>query len=300
MSVPPEAVATALGEIGIGVEGVPLLVANGWESHIYRCETAHGPVAARVHAATDPTRARREAEVMTLLGQLEYPVPPILGLTTALGHPVLAMTFIDGPNLDEVDWPGEQVTDVCVRLMADLHGLPNPEGSDDPLRWLRDGLARALESLPGFRPHVDALLAGTPSDLQAAICHLDFHPGNVVWDESPWVVDWTSAQVTDPRFDRAWSRLLAEMYAPERAASFASPTDDRWFEAVMGLRRLITVAGMLAGESHAAGDEIRSQLHLMRTPAAWLERGTGIPVDIAALLVPEDQSGAGFDASATM
>lgn len=287
----PDEVADGLRRLGIDSTAEPVLVANGWESRVFRCESDRGTVAARVFADPDPERARHEAGVMRTLGGLGYPVPAIHGLGAVAGSPLVVMTFVDGPNLWEAAWPDADVPELCARLLARLHALPVTEVTDDPLRWLRVGARRAADAMPRFEPYVVALSEAEPRDIVVARCHLDFHPGNVLWDGSPWVIDWTGARVTDRRLDLAWSRLLAEMYAPGWAAWFSPDGDDRWFEGAMALRRLVTVAEMLATGRHAAGEGLVDHLEAMRVPAAWLEGSTGVPVpSVTGLLYGDTQS----------
>jgi aminoglycoside phosphotransferase (APT) family kinase protein len=47
-----------------------------------------------------------------------------------------------------------------------------------------------------------------------AILHWDFHPENIILrpDGSMVVIDWTGVQVSDPRFDLAWTLILIMAY----------------------------------------------------------------------------------------
>ena len=46
--------------------------------------------------------------------------------------------------------------------------------------------------------------------VQPAPVHLDYHPNNILLgrDGSAHVIDWTQIQVSDPRFDLAWTLML--------------------------------------------------------------------------------------------
>lgn len=283
--IDPSAIAPALAPIGIVVTGEPMQVASGWESRIFRVDTAGPTLAVRVFADPDPARAASEAEVIGAVRAAGYPVPAVHGLVSVDDHPAILLDFIDGRALwdDDSPFPADQVDELCRRLMDRLHGI-EVDPSPDPLGWLREGSRRAVEQHPVFEPYVVTLWQHEPDDARSAWCHLDMHPGNVLWDGSPWVVDWTSARVTDPRLDLGWSRLLAEMYEPASARHFESTDGSEWWDAVCGLRRLVIVASMLAGDAHAA-DDLDEHLPRMRVPADWIERGTGIPIpDVGSLL----------------
>lgn len=282
MNPPPGSVADALERLGFEPRSVPVLAANGWESHVFRCDTTAGILAVRVLSGDADIRARREAEIMDSVGKLGYPVPTVHASTTVLDRPALVMDFVDGVTLQHSGWANQRVAATCVELMHRLHALDAPSVGD-PAGWFRDGTDRAVEQFSRFAPYIEALWAREPSGLHHAYCHLDFHPGNVLWNGSPWVIDWTSGRITDPRFDFAWTRLLAAMYDPSWLEWL--PATEEWFETAMALRRLVTVADMLATGSHAAGDDFVDGVAAMRVAADWLERGTGIPVpDVNALL----------------
>jgi aminoglycoside phosphotransferase (APT) family kinase protein len=285
MTHDPDDVAEALDRIGIRSSTPPRLVASGWESHIYRCETATGAVAARVYARTDMSIARREADTMRAVAAAGYPVPAIRGLTRVGRHPTVVMDFVEGTDL----WGGPhtlpEAATICRRLMEDLHALPVGSTPADPLEWMRDHTGRAVDAMPRFGPYAAALWLAPPAEVESAHCHLDFHPGNVLWDGRPWVVDWTSARVTDPRFDVLWTRLLAEMYQPGLAPVFTTDRPEPWFAAAMAFRRLSTVAAMLSTGEHAAGDLLTDHLPHMQIPARWLGQGTGVSVpDVGVVL----------------
>lgn len=282
MTPDPVGVTEALDRMGIASRSVPVLAANGWESHVFRCDTTSGLLAVRVLSGSAQVRAAREAEIMRSLMVAGYPVPAVHGSTVVGDRPAVVMDFIDGPTLENSDWPNQRVAATCIDLMHRLHDLDAPSVRD-PAEWLRDWTMRVSEFLPRFDPYIQALWAAEPARLRGTYCHLDFHPGNVLWNGSPWVIDWTSGRITDPRFDFAWSRLLAAMYEPGWLEWL--PATEEWFETAMALRRLVTVADMLASGDHAAGDDFTDGLDVMRVPAEWLERGTGVPVlDVGALL----------------
>lgn len=283
MNPDPGGVADALERLGFETLSVPVLAANGWESHVFRCDTTAGTLAVRVLSADAEIRARREAEIMDAVGKLGYPVPAVHASTTVFDRPALVMDFVDGSTLEQTGWPNRRVAETCVELMRRLHALDSPPDGD-PAGWLREGTDRVVERFRRFVPYVEALWAREPSRLSNAYCHLDFHPANVLWDGSPWVIDWTSGRITDPRFDFAWARLLAAMYDPSWLEWL--PATEEWFETAMALRRLVTVADMLATGSHAAGDDFADGLGAIQVAADWLEQGTGVPVpDVDALLL---------------
>jgi aminoglycoside phosphotransferase (APT) family kinase protein len=49
---------------------------------------------------------------------------------------------------------------------------------------------------------------------ELAVLHWDFHPENIIRcpDGSLVVIDWTGLQLSDPRFDLAWTLMLISAY----------------------------------------------------------------------------------------
>lgn len=117
----------------------------------------------------------------------------------------------------------------CARVLARLHKLPAGELTDHlsqqgavldelifdkhhqlPLNLLSDQIHRstAFELIPALewlRSHVPTI-----EEADRAICHSDFHPGNVMVDHRglSGVIDWTRTAIAAPEFDIGWTRIL--------------------------------------------------------------------------------------------
>jgi aminoglycoside phosphotransferase (APT) family kinase protein len=214
-----------------------------------------------------------------------YPVPQVLLLETEhspVNRPFVIMEYVPGEvmwNLLDTASAGKQrqLIDQFCQLFVQLHDLDwrlfdanLPDG--DPFffvdRWLDDA-RRALHEFPEVDafPFLDwvaarrALLACTrPSPV-----HRDFHPGNILIkeDNSATVIDWTGFDITDPRFDLAWTLVLAHAYGPpgwrgqilqgyERHAG--KPVEQiQTFEAIGCARRLLDLAVSLTQGAQRMG-----------------------------------------------
>jgi aminoglycoside phosphotransferase (APT) family kinase protein len=179
-------------------------------------------------------KSAHEFRSMSQLRQAGYPVPKVLLLETEnspLGSPFIIMERIDGQVMGSVLFgaPEKQQRELLTlfcELFIRLHRLdwrPFVAGDEiqEPFflvdRWLsraRDGLARFGQA--GLLPIVEwlerrreALPCRRPSPV-----HQDFHPENVLLqaDGSPVVIDWTAFDVSDSRFDLAWTLVLAHSY----------------------------------------------------------------------------------------
>lgn len=214
----------------------------GWESDVYAF-AAHYELAGqrrreelilRIYPGNDAHyKSAREFHGMSQLYQAGYPVPQVLLLEredSPFGMPFVIMERIHGQDM----WPllfgssGEDqqqlLTQFC-HLLARLHSLDwrlfARDVADDNAPHAPPLVHRELDKwrpvlerfpLPGFSPLIEWLEARqdqVPSHRLTPI-HWDFHPANVLVrdDGSAVVIDWTQFDVSDPRFDLAWTLLL--------------------------------------------------------------------------------------------
>jgi len=124
----------------------------------------------------------------------------------------LIMERVDGPTMLEAlcDSPGEMGPLACrmATLHADLHGNPAAglPGLRQRLRAKIDGVGElAQETKAAILAALDGLLDGD------ALCHGDFHPGNVILTSTgPVIIDWFDAARGDPAADVARTVLLLQ------------------------------------------------------------------------------------------
>jgi aminoglycoside phosphotransferase (APT) family kinase protein len=223
-------------------------ITAGWESEIYSFAVAHGPpscrqreeLVLRIYVGADTEhKAVREFQGLKRLHGLHYPVPRVLVLErepALLGNPFIVMEKVEGQAL----WPvlfcatgkkQEELLTLFCDLSVRLHSLDwrlfFDEEQDSAVgaylfvdQWLSigrerverfqmRGFSRLLEWLEVRR---DDVPCSRPSPV-----HGDYHPNNVILcaDGSAVVIDWTGLQVSDARFDLAWTLLLVGSYRGE-------------------------------------------------------------------------------------
>lgn len=264
----------------------------GWESDVYGFtleNAATGHAAPRVlrlyfgqHAAYT---AGREAAALRLLRQAGYPVPEVYtveGGTAELGRPFMIMQRVRG----ELLWPVMQKSDAreadqhmarFCRLLVQLHTLdwaawPAAELARLPRRDVAGQVAflgNYLVDYPleGFDAAMAWLAArqGTVTPVPLALLHWDFHPANVLFapPDSYSVIDWTQAEICDPRFDLAWTLVLVGSQASWDAAAAiltgyaaqggATEPDLDYFVAAACLKRLFSVLVSLGHGAESLG-----------------------------------------------
>jgi len=107
--------------------------------------------------------------------------------------------------------------------------------------------------------------------------HWDFHAGNVLCDPQGdmYVVDWCGADVTDYRFDLAWSTLFLGNFAPKFVELYVElagrPVEHfGFFLAFAYLRRILSVVISLQhgpeslGMRAEAAEQMHRQQHSLR------------------------------------
>jgi len=273
-------------------------IGAGWETEIHSFDLEYrlaeqvrreGVIVRLYPGDGASAKAAHEFRSMRQLYDSGYPVPRVLALegdSAPLGSPFILMERIDG----EILWPllmnstGEQqrryLTLFC-ELFVRLHRLDwRPfvadaarYGRDRPTyafvdAWLDEARAAVAHfSLPGFERLVDWLQERRHllPCLEPSVVHWDFHPFNILLrgDGSPAVIDWSGLQVTDARFDLAWTLVLTSAYAGagwrdsilheyERLAG-AQVYQIELFEALACARRLFDVTVSLSEGAERLG-----------------------------------------------
>lgn len=177
----------------------------------------------------DAGRARVEAAIHhAAAGRHRVPRMPVDSEGhLILGRPFIVMERVPGTALDKaIADPGvlAAAPALLARAQAGLHSLPSSRlvkaltdaGIDasrlSPFRMLnvihRLAPIAGLESLVPVARWLDEHRPGQPED--PAICHGDFHPGNVIVDggEVTGIIDWANVALGHAEFDVALTRLV--------------------------------------------------------------------------------------------
>ncbi len=307
----------------------------GWESDIYAFDVEHGPAGnrqreeliLRLYPGADAvSKATAEFHGLQRLHQAGYPVPRVDLLAvedSPLGSPFVLMERIAG----QVMWPllfrsagrrqREMLTLFC-RLFVQLHTLDwepfvddrEPYRAENPYVLVEEQLARwqpYVEQFPNpdFLPAWEWLLARrreVPCRCPAVV-HWDFHPENILLrdDGSAVVIDWTGLNVTDPRFDLAWTLLLITTYEGsqwrepilreyERLRG-AAVEQLSFFDVAACLRRLFSIVASLSSGAESMGmrpgaeEQMRGQREPLRRVYDLLQQRTGLRVPIVEWLL---------------
>lgn len=276
---------------------------DGWESDNHILSVEHGLSSCtkedwvwRIYSgAGSPAKAKWEFASMQKLYRAGFPVPQVLLLETEespVNRPFIIMEYIQGDVMwDLIDKAsGEryaQLIEQFCRIFVQLHALDWRDFDDrlvdpDPFffidRWL-DNTHRVLQNYPEVKasPFLDWVterrsLFACP---RPSPVHQDFHPGNILVsaNDRTTVIDWTAFDVTDPRFDLAWTLVLAHAHGWSGARDeilrgyellSGRPVEQlQVFEAVACARRLLDLTISLTRGAESRGMNIQAT-ELMR------------------------------------
>ena len=199
----------------------------------------------------DMAPAQLEACAMHVLAPAGLPMPQMLGTVMVEHRPGIVMERLIGPDqltlLGRKPWKLATAGKSLGQLHARLHASVAPKG----LRPLRSSLQAeivASDSVPRdikarARADLDRLPDGD------AICHWDFHPGNVIETAAgPRIIDWPGVRCGDRLADVARTLYILRGGALAPGAPFL----------LRNLRKLMTVARSAISRLYLA--EYRRQL----------------------------------------
>lgn len=158
-----------------------------------------------------------EAAALRAARDAGVPVPEPLGLTTHDGRRGLVMERVDGRDIltiiEKQPWRVWSLASLVGRLHAQLGTVDAPDSAAS----LKDRAGEILAGSAGIpeaaRPRVRALLEQVTDG--SKLCHMDFHPGNVMLTESgPYIIDFPNAVRGPAVADHAKSWVVFSAGAP--------------------------------------------------------------------------------------
>ncbi|RJE87469.1 aminoglycoside phosphotransferase family protein [Paenibacillus sp. 1011MAR3C5] len=192
---------------------------QGFEAEVVRLHSnAYGSYILKIwnkHSRPDVSVQYRLLSVLFERG-ISVPRPLGWGRMPSGAHALL--TAYDGISVDPLQ---PEKMQAIASLLAQLHQLnPNDiEGLNLPQYDFVGYHFQGLDAQPDIASALRFILPKVQIK-QERIIHGDFHPENIVEDgERYTVIDWTNAQLGDPRYDFAWSYFLLRLYLTEQHAN---------------------------------------------------------------------------------
>ena len=231
----------------------------------------------RDNRSSQPEHVAHEYRVLQLVEKAGIPAPrPLLLDAEAelFGVPAIALTYLPGAPVylprDVEAW-----ADQLARVLIAIHAITSDRFDLSVLNvQLRDSVRQELKTRRPYAQRHGALARSVHAALvedidsigweDTTLVHDDFWPGNTVWFRGKLigVVDWTHAEVGDPRTDVSQCRLdlaiihdlaAAEAFREAYQSNAAAPVPDIWyFDLLRGLGALLSYEFWLPGY-HDAG-----------------------------------------------
>ena len=184
------------------------LVGKGFCSDVYGW--GEGRVLKLFHGGAARDRADREYAVTRTVHAAGLPVPAAYELVEVGGRWGIVFERVDGVSMLGYTQARPWALFAVIRQFAELHALIHRRKAPAGLRPLRERIAARIEGSGSPEADKQAArdrLAELPDG--TALCHGDFHPGNVLLTRrGPVVIDWGSGSCGDPIGDVAWTSCL--------------------------------------------------------------------------------------------
>jgi uncharacterized protein (TIGR02172 family) len=154
--------------------------------------------------------AEREARITNAVHEAGLPVPSVGGVVRVQDRFGIIFERVDGPSMLQVLRSKPWAIGKLTGLMADIHfkihshempGLPS----------LREDLKRTTGEQQGLPEAIKKAILARLEKLPDGntICHLDFHPDNIIMSSrGPVVIDWDGTKRGDPLADVTATSLL--------------------------------------------------------------------------------------------
>ena len=191
------------------------IVGKGYCSDVYAW--GEGRVLKLFHGHVASERADREYAATRAVHAAGLPAPAAFELVEVEGRRGIVFERIDGVSLLDYTQARPWRLFGVIRQFAELHAQIHHHTAPAGLPTLRERIMERIAAADAPAADKQAArdrLAGLPDG--TALCHGDFHPGNVlVTPRGPVVIDWGSASSGDPIGDVACtSRLLRSANLP--------------------------------------------------------------------------------------
>lgn len=190
------------------------LLADGRTARIFAWE--NGKVVKLFRPGFPAAQATYEAACVRAVHAAGVATPALIGVVELEGHKGLVFERADGPTmLQEVLAKMETVEEhaqLLATLHAELHGR-TADGLASLIARLRHKIQRARPLPAAWKTAVIDRLDRLPDG--DAICHGDFHPGNIIMTaDGPSIIDWVDVTQGPPLADVARTCLLLGQAAP--------------------------------------------------------------------------------------
>ncbi len=190
-------------------------ITKGWEAEIYEWLDSTTPKVLKLFYSYPESRVQIERDITLAIYEARGPAPAVFSDVIRVdGRFGFIMEYISGPDMDSQisSHPfNKNLIDMLGRQLGKLHATIHCERCINLQRNLKDITASSIKRANAITEKEKNLVLQSLDKLPDGdrVCHLDFHPGNVIYDnKNKVVIDWGNAAIGDPAADVARSQLL--------------------------------------------------------------------------------------------
>ena len=248
-------------------------IGNGRAAEVY--EYGDGQVIKLWRESGHEEWVAREAQAQRAVIAAGVPAPAVIAETEIEGRPAIVMARVDGLDgltaAEQKPWRIWSIGKATGRLHRQLADVPAPPELPTLVGMARHDITHSENIPESARPRLLALLERTPDG--HALCHLDFHPGNVMKTPVGYmVIDLANACAGDPAGDHAKSLLLLRVGSPAEVSA--------WERVLITTGRRLMAAAYRRGY----GSVDKHALALWQPIVIAMRLKEGIPEERASLL----------------
>lgn len=217
---------------------------SGLEAEVAKISNSESSAVLKIWNRTSKPNVELQYKLLKALHSRGISVSNPLGYGLENDNPVL-LTSYDGSSIQKID---QSLLVRLARILSDIHHFPVEE-HEHTIFQKNEFISYffpAIDDHQDIRILLDRLVKESNMK-QERLIHGDFHLGNILHNNGKYtIIDWTNGQLGDPRYDIAWTVILARIYVSERygliflnsCLSFSdySPEELELFEAIACLR----------------------------------------------------------------
>jgi len=208
-----------------GIESFPLLdsrIASGFTADVFALD-GEGQTTDRVlklfHPWVERAAVEREFNRTRALHAAGAPCPAAYEVVQVENRHGIVFERIHGDSMVTKVAKKPWTLFAAARRLAELHAAIHQRAAPPELPHQREQLERRILDAEGFREDekqrvLEHIAGRTPDSAVERLCHGDFHPGNILFNEKaedrPVIIDWSAATRGNPLADVARTSVLFE------------------------------------------------------------------------------------------
>lgn len=160
----------------------------------------------------DVNAVEREFGIATYAYRQGLPTPKPVALISQDDRKGIVYERVNGKSLLRLLSDNPLQMKKIARQMAELHSRINAVEFDDSQSVLKNNIEYAINAAPDLgeddKKRIIAYMDSLPNGNR--LCHGDFHPDNIMADDTLWIIDWMTGASGNPLCDIARSKMILE------------------------------------------------------------------------------------------